>query len=69
MAKKHNLTKGVELAVKAAGSKYALAAKLKTSRQNIGKWRQVPADRVLQIESLLGVSRHDMRPDVFGVTP
>jgi DNA-binding transcriptional regulator YdaS (Cro superfamily) len=28
--------------------------------------RQVPAERVLDIERLTGISRHDLRPDVFG---
>ncbi len=28
--------------------------------------RQIPADRVLAIEALTGISRHDLRPDVFG---
>jgi DNA-binding transcriptional regulator YdaS (Cro superfamily) len=31
--------------------------------------RQLPADRVLDIEALTGVSRHDLRPDVFGPAP
>ena len=32
-------------------------------------WRtrgQVPADRVLRVEELTGVSRHLLRPDIFG---
>ena len=32
-------------------------------------WRlrdSIPADRVLAIESLTGISRHKLRPDVFG---
>jgi len=28
--------------------------------------RQVPATRVVEIEALTGVSRHVLRPDVFG---
>lgn len=28
--------------------------------------RRVPAERVLEIESMTGVSRHELRPDVFG---
>lgn len=30
------------------------------------KNREVPAVRVLDIEAKTGVSRHDLRPDVFG---
>lgn len=68
MAKKYDLTKGVALAVEAAGGKSALAKKLKTTRQNISAWRQVPIGRALEIERLLGVSRHAMRPDVYGAS-
>lgn len=28
--------------------------------------RQVPAERVLDIERITGISRHELRPDVFG---
>jgi DNA-binding transcriptional regulator YdaS (Cro superfamily) len=35
------------------------------SRWETGK-RPIPAARVLEIEALTGVSRHDLRPDVFG---
>lgn len=31
--------------------------------------RAVPANRVLEIEALTGVSRHHLRPDVFGAEP
>lgn len=37
------------------------------SPQAISKWKaQIPADRVLLLERLSGVSRHKQRPDVFG---
>lgn len=38
----------------------------------VANWRargRVPAERVLEIEALTGVSRHDLRPDVFGPVP
>lgn len=28
--------------------------------------RQLPASRVLDVERITGISRHDLRPDVFG---
>jgi len=31
--------------------------------------RDVPAVRVLDIEAKTGVSRHELRPDVFGASP
>lgn len=38
----------------------------------IANWRtrrQVPYRRVLEIEGLTGISRHDLRPDIFGPAP
>jgi DNA-binding transcriptional regulator YdaS (Cro superfamily) len=29
------------------------------------RWGRVPAERVLQIEKATGVSRHDLRPDLY----
>ncbi len=34
--------------------------------QAISQWKTCPVNRVLQVESATGVSRHDLRPDVFG---
>jgi DNA-binding transcriptional regulator YdaS (Cro superfamily) len=28
--------------------------------------RQLPASRVLDVERITGISRHDLRPDIFG---
>jgi DNA-binding transcriptional regulator YdaS (Cro superfamily) len=38
------------------------------SAQAVGLWvksKKVPADRVLAIEAASGVSRHDLRPDIY----
>jgi DNA-binding transcriptional regulator YdaS (Cro superfamily) len=40
------------------------------SSQAVHKWAvRVPADRVLLVEGVTGVSRHVLRPDVFGPAP
>lgn len=31
--------------------------------------RRVPAERVVDIERITGISRHDLRPDIFGEKP
>lgn len=31
--------------------------------------RKIPAARVLDIERITGISRHELRPDVFGPAP
>ena len=35
----------------------------------ICQWDKVPAARVLQVEEATGISRHALRPDVFGPAP
>ncbi|WP_414613958.1 transcriptional regulator [Stenotrophomonas muris] len=39
------------------------------SSQAVSQWKRVPAEYVLTIEEATGVSRHDLRPDVFGPAP
>ena len=57
----------IALAVKKAGSVAALAALAGVKPQAISQWRsRIPAERVLLIEGLTGISRHVLRPDVFG---
>ena len=36
------------------------------SSQAVSQWKKVPADRVLEVEKITGISRHQLRPDVFG---
>jgi len=57
--------------IKAAGGVSNLAAKLKTTPQVIVHWRArgVPAERVLDVEEATGVTRHELRPDIFGKAP
>jgi DNA-binding transcriptional regulator YdaS (Cro superfamily) len=38
----------------------------------IANWRtrgRVPADKALEVEAATGISRHDLRPDIFGPAP
>jgi DNA-binding transcriptional regulator YdaS (Cro superfamily) len=45
----------------------ALPEAQQLSPQAVHKWAaQVPAERVLLVERVTGVSRHRLRPDVFG---
>lgn len=55
-----------------AGGAAAVARKLGIKYQSVQDWiarGQVPAQRVIEIEKLTGVSRHRLRPDVFGARP
>lgn len=58
-------------AIQHAGGVGALASALGTKHYNVSKWsrNRVPAKYVLRVEELTGISRHDLRPDIFGPQP
>jgi DNA-binding transcriptional regulator YdaS (Cro superfamily) len=56
----------LERAVIAAGGPASLARQLCIKRQAVHKWTRVPADQVIAVERITGISRHELRPDVFG---
>ena len=55
----------LEAAIKAAGNAQKFAELVGGTPQAISQWRRVPALRVLQVEKLTGVSRHELRPDIY----
>lgn len=58
----------VNRAIEAGGGLQPLAAKLGVRYQALQKWRKsgrVPAERVLSVEAASGVSRHELRPDLY----
>lgn len=58
-----------ETAKEKAGGPAALAKALGgVTSQAVSQWKKVPAERVLDVERITGISRHDLRPDVFGVS-
>ena len=56
---------GLEKAIAAAGGVRALARLLGVSQPTISNWKRVPAERVLSVEELTGVARHQLRPDIY----
>lgn len=46
--------------------KFQLAQELGITHGAISQWSQVPSERVLDVERITGISRHELRPDVFG---
>ncbi len=42
-----------------------LAKIIGVTRQALFQWDRVPAERVLQVERTTGISRHDLRPDLY----
>lgn len=55
----------VERAAAAVGSKSALARRLGVKVQSIQQWHRIPAERVLQVEEITGIPRHELRPDLY----
>jgi TorA maturation chaperone TorD len=57
---------GLDLAIRAAGGVGALARKVGIAQPSLSNWNRVPAERVLAVESLTGIHRTTLRPDLFG---
>ena len=59
-------------AIAVTGGIQSLAKALGISYQAVQKWRALgrpPAERCLAIERHTGVSRYDLRPDIYGPAP
>jgi DNA-binding transcriptional regulator YdaS (Cro superfamily) len=68
------MEKACELAKLKAGGASALARALdelgeRITSQAVSQWRVVPPEKVLKVEKITGVSRYELRPDVFGEQP
>jgi DNA-binding transcriptional regulator YdaS (Cro superfamily) len=59
-------TKTVKRVFEKAGGAAELARKLGISRAAVAQWKQVPIQRVAEVERITGVSRYRLRPDIFG---
>lgn len=63
----------LQAAVEKAGGQSQFARDLGTHQPTVWRWlhqsKQLPAEYVLATERLYGVSRHDLRPDIYPVEP
>ena len=66
---KPSMQRAVSNAVQQVGSLKRLAERLGISRQALQQWHSVPVKHVLALEQLSGVSRYELRPDVYGPAP
>lgn len=55
----------LERAKEGAGGQAELAKAIGVSAQAISQWDEVPPLRVLSVERASGVSRHELRPDLY----
>ncbi len=56
---------GLRQAIDAAGGIGALARGLGIKQPSVSSWLKIPADRVLAVETLTGVRREALRPDLY----
>jgi DNA-binding transcriptional regulator YdaS (Cro superfamily) len=59
----------LQTAIQNVGTASELARQLGITPAAVLQWDKVPPNRVLQVERLSGVSRHVLRPDIFGPLP
>jgi TorA maturation chaperone TorD len=57
---------GLDQAIQAAGGVSALARKIRISQPSLSNWSRIPAERVLAVESMTGIDRAVLRPDLYG---
>lgn len=58
-----------KIAIKKAGGPRVLGTELGLTKQAVLKWEEVPAKHVLTVERLSGVTRYELRPDIYGPHP
>jgi len=59
----------IDEAAEILGGVVAMSTALGRSRGAVSQWARIPAEHVLQIERMTGISRHRQRPDIFGLAP
>lgn len=57
---------GLNQAIEAVGGVSELARRLVIAQPSVSNWTRVPSERVISVESLTGVNRVVLRPDLYG---
>jgi DNA-binding transcriptional regulator YdaS (Cro superfamily) len=60
-------TEALKRAVGNAGGQAKFARLIGVTAQAVSQWDEVPPLRVLEVERVSGVSRHDLRPDLYPI--
>lgn len=58
-------TEALKLAVEAVGGQAVFARLIGVTPQAVSQWKEVPPLRVLVVERVSGVPRHELRPDLY----
>ena len=56
----------VQYFMKDRGRAYQLAIALNIKPQAVYQWKRTPIERVRDVERITGISRHILRPDIYG---
>ena len=56
---------GLARAIDKAGGVAELARKIGIAQPSVSNWNQVPAQRVIAVEAATGISRRELRPDLY----
>ena len=56
---------GLARAIDKAGGVAELARKIGIAQPSVSNWERVPAQRVIAVEAATGISRRDLRPDLY----
>src|SRR5450759_524533 len=59
---------GLSEAIRAAGGVGELARQIGISQPSVSNWIRIPAERVISVETVTGVDRAVLRPDLYGNT-
>lgn len=57
--------RGLQEAIRAAGGVTELARRIGISQPSVSNWERIPAERVLSVEAITGISRDVLRPDLY----
>ncbi|HZL31157.1 MAG TPA: molecular chaperone TorD family protein [Pseudolabrys sp.] len=57
---------GLEEAIRAVGGVTELARRIGISQPSVSNWTRIPAERVRTVETVSGVARATLRPDLYG---
>jgi DNA-binding transcriptional regulator YdaS (Cro superfamily) len=55
----------ISRAILAAGGPTALTKALGIRLPSVYSWQRIPAQRVLKVEEVTGIPRHELRPDLY----
>lgn len=68
MALEHDSVSVIALAVRKAGSQSAFGRLIGKRQSTVAEWLKagrIPAEQVLDVEQATGISRHELRPDIY----